>query len=39
MESRKKFSVNINNCRHELPLLKELIQANNWEVRNKLYNL
>ena len=28
---KKRFSVNINNCRHELPLLKELIQINNWE--------
>ena len=28
----KKFSINITNARHELPLLKELLAAHNWEV-------
>ena len=28
---KNRFSVNITNCRHELPLLKELIQIHNWE--------
>jgi hypothetical protein len=34
MESKhkRKFTVNVNNCRHELPLLKELIAAHQWEV-------
>lgn len=29
---KKRFSVNITNCRHELPLLKELISLKGWEV-------
>jgi hypothetical protein len=31
MESKKHFSINICNCRHELPLLKELIALHKWE--------